>query len=648
MNSHRLRFLASLSERLQSDLASRERDSDDLTPPPWPEPAGQTGGYEPSLEEIAGDEVAGPPTPRGARIEAEQDAESEFVAQPGAIAPIDGSVHSEGELTPHHSVPWSEAGMPVRLREAIASVRRVSHEMHEPPAGEDTMHGPAPFGDDADYNIDPLDDDAAYEEPPPDDRLARLEDDAGPEDGQIGSGGHTTYEEPPPDDELDARARFQHEHPPLDDDAAYEESQAADELVLRDNDALDDDGQIGFGAHAGYEESPPEHAPIPLDDDPAYQHEQIRLDDDAAYDEQAPVDGVAYEPMGLEDGAAQEETPGREDSDDRVPLWRRAKRRYGLHAAAFAVAIAFVALAGFGLGVLSGDGEVGGPLTRDSLRAAAPTEPAHLSTGQNTPVAERDRPAELSELVTVRVAPAPVTAVPESAPPARLTVNAPLPPPPKPALRQLAADEAAPAATGEAAPAATGETAPAATGETAPAATDETAPAATGETAPAATDETAPAATGETAPAATGEAAPADRQLAGVVEDAAAALLEAEGAEGAGGPFQPLFTKLPAARPTATRVFVHYSASAVGAPATAMHLVRHLKAEGFTVEARPVEFSIPTNSIRYFFDADREQAEALRSRLEGQVPGGAALSVMDFTSYEPKPRPGLIEVWLRA
>jgi uncharacterized membrane protein len=79
-----------------------------------------------------------------------------------------------------------------------------------------------------------------------------------------------------------------------------------------------------------------------------------------------------------------------------------------------------------------------------------------------------------------------------------------------------------------------------------------------------------------------------------------------------------------------------------------MHLVRHLKAAGFAAEVRAIEFPIPTNSIRYFFDADRAQAEALRGSLEGQLPGDAALTVMDFTSYQPRPQPGLIEIWLRA
>jgi hypothetical protein len=190
--------------------------------------------------------------------------------------------------------------------------------------------------------------------------------------------------------------------------------------------------------------------------------------------------------------------------------------------------------------------------------------------------------AELSELVTVRVAPAPVAGVPAPAPGAPFSTSAPpLPSPPKPALGQSAA----------------------------------------------------------------GEATPIERQVADAVDDAAATLLDAEGA---GGPFEPLFAKVPPPGTTQTQVFVHYTASAVGAPAIAMHLVRHLRAGGFAADAQPVDFTIRTNSVRYFFEADREQAETLRSILAGQIPDDAALSVMDFTSYEPKPQTGLIELWLRA
>ena len=56
----------------------------------------------------------------------------------------------------------------------------------------------------------------------------------------------------------------------------------------------------------------------------------------------------------------------------------------------------------------------------------------------------------------------------------------------------------------------------------------------------------------------------------------------------------------------------------------------------------------PRNSIRYFFPGDRDEAEALRASLEGQLPGGDALSVMDFSSFEPKPQEGHLEVWLRS
>ena len=93
---------------------------------------------------------------------------------------------------------------------------------------------------------------------------------------------------------------------------------------------------------------------------------------------------------------------------------------------------------------------------------------------------------------------------------------------------------------------------------------------------------------------------------------------------------------------------MQYVADAAAGPATAMHVVRQLRAAGFSVEARAVPFSIRANSIRYFFPGDRDEAQALRASLEGQLPGGAALSVMDFSSFEPKPQEGHLEVWLRS
>jgi len=590
MTSQRLRFLASLSERLESDLAARELNrDDDPSPLTRIEHAGLPGGgHEPAPEhEVAGDEIVGAPGGPAAPIETEQGPGSGAVAplQHGRIPPSGAFVSGEGESTLRPSVPWSETGMPLRLREAIASVRRVSNEIQDVPPDDYATGGPEAYQDDPSYRDDPWDDEGADREPPQDHSEA-LEPYPAPEDRQIHPGHHAAYDEPPPQDELellDEAAGFRHEQMPLDDDAIYEEPPADDDLVLLEDDAVREDRAPGFGGPAGHREPPPDDEPGALDEGAAYRHRHVRLDDDAVYEERAPADAAAHEHLWLEgDGADPESAPGRGDAPRERPVLRRgATMGYGVHAAAFAIAIAVVALAGFGLGILSGGGEVGEPVARGTVRAAPP-QPAPFSTGQNAPRPEREKPAELSELITERVAPARVAAVPGPPPAARVSSSAlPLPPPPKPVLRQSAADQ------------------------------------------PASTDE----------------------EPAGAVDDAAAAPLEPDGV---GGPFEPLFAKLPASGPTRTQVSVHYTASVVGAPATAMHLVRRLRSEGFAAEARPVEFAIPTNSIRYFFESDRKQAEALRASLEGQIPAGAALSVTDFTSYEPKPHRGLIEIWLRA
>jgi hypothetical protein len=209
--------------------------------------------------------------------------------------------------------------------------------------------------------------------------------------------------------------------------------------------------------------------------------------------------------------------------------------------------------------------------------------------------------APLDELVTVRVAPPPGNALAEPASVAPSTPSGalPLPPPRKPELPQAATDEAP--SDGQ-------------------------------------LDDAVDA-------AAIVPAQSEEPQSEEPVDNAGSAPSEADGT---GGPFEPLFAKLPASRAAADQVLVQYTAASAGGPATAMHLVRQLKAAGFSVEARAVQFSIRANSIRYFFPGDRDQAEALRASLEGQLPGGAALSVMDFTSFEPKPQEGHLEVWLRS
>jgi hypothetical protein len=115
--------------------------------------------------------------------------------------------------------------------------------------------------------------------------------------------------------------------------------------------------------------------------------------------------------------------------------------------------------------------------------------------------------------------------------------------------------------------------------------------------------------------------------------------------EGSDGPVEPLAAEDTAA-PATPKVFVHYSANVAGGPAAAMDLVRHLEAAGFAVEARRVAIPIPAPSVRYFFAADRDEAEALGSSLEGQLPGGTTPAVVDFTRHDPKPPPGNLEVWI--
>jgi hypothetical protein len=104
----------------------------------------------------------------------------------------------------------------------------------------------------------------------------------------------------------------------------------------------------------------------------------------------------------------------------------------------------------------------------------------------------------------------------------------------------------------------------------------------------------------------------------------------------------------PSGQASGPRVYVHFAARAAGAPAIAMHLVRRLNAEGFAAEARPVDFLIASPSIRYFFAADRDSAEAVSATLEGQIPGKVTPPVVDFTHFEPKPQPGDLEIWVNS
>ena len=95
------------------------------------------------------------------------------------------------------------------------------------------------------------------------------------------------------------------------------------------------------------------------------------------------------------------------------------------------------------------------------------------------------------------------------------------------------------------------------------------------------------------------------------------------------------------------RVFVHYAGPAgdeVGR-GRAERIARVLEDDGYRIGAiRPTGFAIRTSSVRYFHEADRAAAARLRSDLPPSL--AESTLIMDFTSYEPRPRPGTIELWL--
>ncbi len=631
-----------------------------------------------SREQIAADRL-GTPVLRAAPLEPQDDAGPETVAlvqphQPrGGVAPVSSSPHVEDDLVQYPSASWAEAGMPLRLRDAIASVRRISHELYQDaPRGHGAMPAP-PLADPADEEEFVSEREAprrhgAMPAPPlvdPADEEEFVSEREAPR-------GHDAMPAPPLADPADEEEFVSEREAPRGHDAmpaplladpADEEEFVSEREAPRGHDAMpapllaDPADEEEFVSEREPASAPPwDDAPADLDDRPAgglsrrpadqivsptneiavdyaaagddsasvahqlrefqtaFQREQIELEDGSASEEPPPTNELVLESdqRVLDDGAAHQEprAPGdatharmrsddEEDEEpasgrgqelhDRLPARPKTSGGYGVHFTALAAAIVFVALAGFGFGMLS---DSAGPGGSTGMRDTATAGPA-LPPGLSPPPAESQTPVTLEELATVRVASPPGNALAEPASVAPTTTPAttlPLPPPRKPELPQAATDQT-----------------------------------------------------------------PSDGQLAGAVDAAALAEQPVDQAgsapseaTGVGGPFEPLFAKLPASQTAADQVLVHYAADSAGGPATAMHLVRELKAAGFSAEARAVQFSIRSNSVRYFFPGDRDQAEALRASLEGQLPGGAELSIMDFSSFEPKPQAGHLEVWLRS
>jgi hypothetical protein len=602
MDRHRTRFLASLSARLERDRALRESEAD--TPSLWhrqPEPPDSTG--EPAIDESPeADLAADIPEPAAHTTRAEVVA---LRRSPGRRdLGVEALRGQRPDQTPSPAVPWSETGMSQALRDAIASVRRVSHHAmpERPPARADRgRSAPRRF------------DDSAVEQA----SFGLAESDAQP-----------SFE----DQELRRDARFDHpaaaerfdEHA-LDEEAALadtradpqqslEPAAAADEWAARSADWADEPVSLAEDA-AQFDDGPD----APRRFGGRARPRRSSLNAPAGWRAPPGADAAAEE-RSSDDGWDEEAPPGlQEDSPGRVPLWRGVTQRPRLHVAAVLVPL-FVLVAGVGVGILSGAQGFDRVLTTlgwtslaDGSMRAAPTQPAppaassarSPTSGAEPPPAsmpsaadvaaspaEPAPPPQLSELETVRVAPLPAPPNDEQSPADPQTSDMPLPPPPKPApWSSLPGEASAPNDRID-------------------------------------------------VDAAAGAVLAADGTPNDTVADAAVTALEDDGA---GGPFEPILIKSSASEP---RVFVHYTESGAGSPATALHLVRQLRAAGFKVEERPVEVSIAENSIRYFFPGDRDEAEVLSAQLQSQVPGGAAVTILDLTSYEPKPRQGHLEVWL--
>jgi hypothetical protein len=533
------------------------------------------------------------------------------------------------------------------LRDAIASVRRLAHhEMDAAPRRTNQVrYEPPPFDDGSSQEQGVFDAAPTNERSSSDDHGARAELPFEHPTAAEWFDGHGLHEEPPLTGDQGGLEQ------PFDQPAAGEEWPALAPDLPDSRASLDEDApqaELRFDNRA--------ERPLPTGDRTLRERSSF----EAPAAQSPPFEGHAADEQYFERGWDEDSPPALpEASRVRAPRWSGGTQRRRWHLAALALAPIVVLVAGFGLGILSGaqefdrllttlgwrslaDGSVAAALrdlaqpdpappsttsAQSSISGAAPpsTSPAQSAGDGAEPPVEPAPSPQLSELQTVRVAPLPAPPKVEEAPDP-VTSDLPLPPPPKPAPWSSLSGEERASGSDRIESAADVAAVPvlAADGAVDDGVEDAAVP---GLATDGAVDD-------EVEDAAVPGLAVDDE-----VENAAVAVLESNGA---GGPFEPILVKTSISEP---RVFIHYTASAPGSPTTALHLVRRLRAAGFTVEGRAVEFKIPEDSIRYFFDGDRDEAEAVSAQLRGRVPGGT-VPIVDFTSYEPKPRQGHLEVWL--
>lgn len=116
----------------------------------------------------------------------------------------------------------------------------------------------------------------------------------------------------------------------------------------------------------------------------------------------------------------------------------------------------------------------------------------------------------------------------------------------------------------------------------------------------------------------------------------------------AAAPLPPASADPGAEAPSATGVFetphniiVHYNPSTPGAVEEAQGLAAALTAAGAEdVTVATVPFTISSTHLRQYHSTDAPLARAVSDQT------GGGIEIRDFTSYSPRPAPGLIEVWI--
>lgn len=99
----------------------------------------------------------------------------------------------------------------------------------------------------------------------------------------------------------------------------------------------------------------------------------------------------------------------------------------------------------------------------------------------------------------------------------------------------------------------------------------------------------------------------------------------------------------PAAAPPDARIIIHVPTGSEGAEAMSVYLLASLGSRLGTVESRRVTGTPDRPSIRYYHPGDEPVARQVAARMAG---AGLTWMLQDFSTFQPRPSRGTIEVWL--